>query len=754
MASAQSLNNSFSYSNIPKGRIITGLSPENVSNWASVNISALLTGAGTTARIFVKFGATIDNLPFVSGPFTVLNQTPLNIQVDIQSKFYLVVIDFTETDNDGSNIIINSQLLNVLSTSGGGISGFATETTQTQILSNVANLSDYIEESFSFNQQKSLWVAVDGSILVGNFPENQTVSGSISIDNLPEVQSVSVLNMPNDYANSGNQLAELEKLTYVANKQGNIVGDAYFSIAGPTIWADTNPIPTANKYGDGWMYKNTGLNQAMNFYYVSGLAETNLTLSSITAQYAVITNNSSQWVNRLILARYSQPQGSGGWYTSRITYSNYSAKMAPLGKYLVYWGNLSTEILPQYERINLNNQTNTGPCLGNEPLLSCSLASDSQSSAGQVDITVELLGAIVNGVSRTLYLKNDNNDFTLLSNVSTQLNKLTFTNNNLNVNANFSGSSIQVSNFPQVQPVSGSVSVSNITKCDTDNIGGSVSVSNLPQNQVVSNVYLTNLSNLDCKNSEILSGITTLNTGVSNSKYQCNITNANLPVSNVNLDCKLSEVLSGITTLDTAVLNNQFQCNITNNQLDVAIANTPLAVNLMNPQVDSYLYANNGSNWGMVSSNSSGYLNISNPYLEKLSNSSGGSSINVNITNPITAYTQKTAPTVITVIENTPLTTNTGYGLINAGEYSSFDILALCPAQSVSSGGSLFEEYSPDAGQTWYKSFNSVYLQMDNQNTQTYFTNVSNFSTQWIRLKTDNMLTTLSSIVVKISFRK
>jgi hypothetical protein len=246
----------------------------------------------------------------------------------------------------------------------------------------------------------------------------------------------------------------------------------------------------------------------------------------------------------------------------------------------------------------------------------------------------------------------------------------------------------------------------------------------------------------------------------------------NIPVSNVgftnlgNLDAKTSETNSLLTTQNTYL-----------NTLQGGVISSVYQSNITNTSLDTHLYGYNGSAWTNITNNSAGYVNVANPELValngKISNISGGSTIYTTIANQSLAVTnsnidvlagtvssgyvntQSGLPTMQTMISGTPITVNTAYPSsqgVDLGVYNSADLLFLAPAGSVSQGGSLYLEVSPDQS-NWYRTNTQVFPFVDNQNARTYYSTISPINTRYIRVLSDNQLTTLSTIVCQLSLK-
>ena len=188
---------------------------------------------------------------------------------------------------------------------------------------------------------------------------------------------------------------------------GDIVSNIFLSQGAP-IYADTVPPPIASSLpidNKGWVYSNTSTGNNMNLYYFDGMNE-NKQLDQITGQYAVITNLTTISSNNLIFTVYTQGT-LNVWYQSRITRSSSSNKLIGGGKYLVYWGDVSPNIYPQLERIEMDITITNGPALPTELILTVSLNTNSTTPAGQATYLIESLGAIISNSSRVLNLLID-----------------------------------------------------------------------------------------------------------------------------------------------------------------------------------------------------------------------------------------------------------------------------------------------------------------------------------------------------------
>lgn len=192
------------------------------------------------------------------------------------------------------------------------------------------------------------------------------------------------------------------KISTIINKKGDIEASIYYA-DGAQVWADSAPTPIVNPLDpNGWLYTNTNAGNAMNLYYFNGVNEIK-TLSQVTGQYAVVTNGSTLLNDSMIFAVYTKSNTS--FFTSRITHSPVSGvDMVAGGKYLIYWGDVSSDIYPSLPRLEFTNVGITGPAIPTEEILTVGLNTNSSNSAGSIEIFIEALGVVFDTGSRVYQL--------------------------------------------------------------------------------------------------------------------------------------------------------------------------------------------------------------------------------------------------------------------------------------------------------------------------------------------------------------
>jgi hypothetical protein len=318
--------------------------------------------------------------------------------------------------------------------------------------------------------------AVSGSVSVSNLPATQAVSGSVSITNssipvtgtfFQETQpisgSVSVSNFPTDTAKEAKQDTQIEELQKIVNKTGDITANIPYS-QGPSVWADSQPIPIENP--NGWIYVNAEAGNAMNLFYFNGNNGETKTLNQVVGQYAVVSNLSTEVNNKLIFAVYTK---GSPFFTTRITHSSPSSMVAG-GKYLLYWGSVDADIYPNLPRLNFSVITTTGPAVGTEEILSVSLNSDTSATAGSIFILIQSLGVVFSdgsvNQSRVYNLITENTESETLNNIQQTLLSI-----NGKINTIDGGINSYIINYPASQTINGEVSVSSLPAIEITNTG-------------------------------------------------------------------------------------------------------------------------------------------------------------------------------------------------------------------------------------------------------------------------------------------
>ena len=198
---------------------------------------------------------------------------------------------------------------------------------------------------------------------------------------------------------------------------------------------------------------------------------------------------------------------------------------------------------------------------------------------------------------------------------------------------------IKIASGEKVIVDGGSLAISNnelaVTNSNIDLLAGTVSgISNINvdvKNSLlpVSNVYLSNLSNLDAKQSDLLSNVITTNTylqtmtyAISDNKYQCNITNGSIAVTNSNIDLLAGTVLNGNVKVD--IRNSELA--VINSNIDL-LAGTVLNGNVKVDIQDASIAVTQSGTWSTRMQDGSGNL------INSTTNA-----LNVYNTNNITGY--------------------------------------------------------------------------------------------------------------------
>jgi hypothetical protein len=483
---------------------------------------------------------------------------------------------------------------------------------------------------------------VSGTVIVGNMPGTQPVSGTVAVSNFPNIQQVAggitVNNFPINYSTETKQDTQIEELEKVVNKKGDIEANIFYN-QGASVWADSVPTPGIYELDpNGWAYENTSAGNSMNLYYFNGANETK-TLNQVVGQYAVVSNLSTKLNNSLIFGIYTK---GSPFFTTRITHSPIvGVNLTAGGKFLIYWGEVPTDIYPTLPRLNFTDIITTGPAVPTEEVLSVSLNTNSSEPAGDVLIFVESLGVVFNNGSvnqsrvlnllsnRTFYtLSNSTTEFT--QNINTYLSQLnktdgaldTYIKNDTPISVSFD-SGITVNNFPAVQQVAfdSGITVNNFPAIQQVAFDSGITVNNFPTVQPVSfDSGITVLNFPAVQPVSFDSGITVLNTSfeisnfpaVQTVDFDTGITVLNFPaVQAVSFD-------SGITVLNTsfeisnfpAVQPISFDSGITvNNFPAVQAVSFVSGITVLNSSIDSHCYgSSDGTNWHHLKTTATGNL--------------------------------------------------------------------------------------------------------------------------------------------------
>ena len=321
--------------------------------------------------------------------------------------------------------------------------------------------------------------AVSGSVNVGNFPTTQAVSGSVNVGNFPATQAVS------GSVSINNSLIDV-------NNIGSIT-DAPFDLLlnGPTLWADSTPLVnpfTADPNGrEGWYYDNfNNIANLSNIYWyanpVSGnLQENDMTFLQMSGMYCVITcdyvENGSLTIPTMTI--YSQPTGVDdiipNFAHSRWIYQLNATNRAKLRKaetIMLYTGSTrptAYPTLPAYEMniVSVNIGASTSEIIAY-------LSINTQATTSKIGYLLQYAGYLNStiGYNREYQFLNSkerviqNNQYSNTVDVD----GLTFTGNNLNVNV-----------------AAGSISVSSVNIKDSAG-------NNLNSTSNALNSYITNTS--------------------------------------------------------------------------------------------------------------------------------------------------------------------------------------------------------------------------------------------------------------------
>jgi hypothetical protein len=288
-------------------------------------------------------------------------------------------------------------------------------------------------------------------------------------------------------------------------------------INGPTLWADSTPLVNpffADPNGrEGWYYDNfSNAANVSNIYWyanpVSGnLQENDMTFAQLSGMYCIITPDyvENGGLTNPIMAIYSQPTGTNDFIPtfahSRWSYSLSNINLVKLRKaetIILYTGATRPEVHLNIPAYQLNLASTNGDALNSEIIAYMTV--NTQATTSKIGYLLQYTGFLNSaiGFNREFQFKNSKERVIQNNQYS---GSISISNTSLAVTGAFypetqpiSGS-ISVSNFPSTQPISGSISVSNFPATqavtgafypETQPISGSISVSNFPSTQPVS----------------------------------------------------------------------------------------------------------------------------------------------------------------------------------------------------------------------------------------------------------------------------
>ena len=303
----------------------------------------------------------------------------------------------------------------------------------------------------------------------------------------------------------------------------------------------------------------------MNLFYFNGNNGETKTLSQVVGQYCVITNLSTEVNNKLIFAVYTK---GSPFFTTRITHSPPSnVDMIAGGKYLLYWGDIPSDIYPNLPRLNFTDITTTGPAVGTEEILSVSLNSDSGATASSIIILIESLGVVFSdgsvNQSRVYNLITDNTEYELLNNIQQTVQGI-----NQKIGTTDGGINSYIINFPASQTINGEVSVSNQnTNYALEADGNLEEIRNKTDNfNFNDNNGVLELNVFDIQNNAKLDSIETYTSKLDDLTYTDNNLNVNIASGTLTVDSVKIQASNGDNLTATG---SSLNTNITNTSIDV-----------------------------------------------------------------------------------------------------------------------------------------------------------------------------------------
>ncbi len=166
--------------------------------------------------------------------------------------------------------------------------------------------------------------------------------------------------------------------------------------SGPSVYADTLPIPTADTNDrDGWLFSKTSGTEKFN-YYIYGQGNKSFTLSQLKNVYFTgSVDNYISGTSTPFFVIYTKPTGigdAGAWYHSKIAYVIDSVQDIQLGEICLFscLGDIENNHYT-YREIKHLSLVTTGDALPTEEILTISIQSDS-SAADTTQILVQDVG--------------------------------------------------------------------------------------------------------------------------------------------------------------------------------------------------------------------------------------------------------------------------------------------------------------------------------------------------------------------------
>jgi hypothetical protein len=414
------------------------------------------------------------------------------------------------------------------------------------------------------------------------------ISGQILVVNTIEGYATSALQ-----TDTNDVLNELSVLTLKVNnnvekivdRSGDIQANIYYT-EGAQVWADSVPIPTVNVLNpNGWLYTNTNAGNAMNLFYFNGANEIRR-LEEVTGQYAVVSNLSTKINDKMIFGIYTK--SSSSFFTTRITHSQPSGSyMVAGGRYLLFWGDAPTDLYPNLPRIDLTDVITTGPANNLEEVLAVSLNSDSGATAGDLSISIEVLGVLFNGESRSYNLLGSPTEYETLVNIKTNSDDIKYKTNLLEfynesgLNELMTYDRASESNLIDIKTNSDKLKYTgDDLKTVISNTGFNVN------NQITGFATETTLNDIKTNTNNLLSlsfsgpGATQLNAYVADGNIAItSLPNVTIDNPSVNYSLESGGNLEAIKTATEATKVNSDKNKYSDEDLKVVFSNTGIAVN-------------------------------------------------------------------------------------------------------------------------------------------------------------------------------
>lgn len=153
------------------------------------------------------------------------------------------------------------------------------------------------------------------------------------------------------------------------------------STEGAIVYADTLPIPTADRNGrDGWLFTKTTGVEKFN-YYIWSQGSRAMRLKDLKSVYMVGSVDTYTDIKSIpFIVVYTKPTGSGdaaSWYHSKIAHVIADTETINLGEIVYFHTHSILSPSGTYRHVALNVEIKTGEALPDEEILYITIHSDS-----------------------------------------------------------------------------------------------------------------------------------------------------------------------------------------------------------------------------------------------------------------------------------------------------------------------------------------------------------------------------------------